>query len=280
MRVKRLRFILIALAVPAALLLGLHELGGTPISKGYDTGFEWRADPNNKRLILAADPEGNMTCWLSLELPQNLGPFTAETSTGTQLKASVNILQNSKPGIAITKNTQNSRDPFDWPSGVTLFLYVQSQQAGSLAIGDWYVFPSNKAYDSRSRSNWRSLLFKASIVLFGLALIGAVFEGIEKARGKDGARDAFSAEYCLRQLINRVEGDNPEQSEQMRTVLQKLLLEGVELNDALAPLPFSVAKKYSIARRALKNLHNTLESLITGLAARRDQIDRTIIRFS
>jgi hypothetical protein len=81
---KRLRFILIALAVPAALLLGLHELGGTPISKGYDTGFEWRADPNNKRLILAADPEGNMTCWLSLELPQNLGPFTAETSTGTQ----------------------------------------------------------------------------------------------------------------------------------------------------------------------------------------------------
>ena len=32
------------LGAPALLLLGVHEFAGTPISKGYETGFEWHAD--------------------------------------------------------------------------------------------------------------------------------------------------------------------------------------------------------------------------------------------
>jgi hypothetical protein len=39
---KTVRLILIAMAAPALILLGLHEIGGTPLSKGYETGLRGR----------------------------------------------------------------------------------------------------------------------------------------------------------------------------------------------------------------------------------------------
>jgi hypothetical protein len=52
---KKLRVFLMVLAAPAAVLLGMRELGGTPISKGYDTGFEWRAESNGRLIRVSLE---------------------------------------------------------------------------------------------------------------------------------------------------------------------------------------------------------------------------------
>jgi hypothetical protein len=264
---KTLRVILIALGAPALVLLGIHEIGVTPVSKGFDTGFEWRVDPPSNRLVLTADPGGNMTCWLRLKLPAAASLFTAETSTGTRLTVYQQGLEGSAQWVAIVRGGQKPEDPFDWPAGATLYLNPKDKSpAFSLVIADWYVYPTNKTFDSRSRAKWRATLFKISIGLLVPALLGLLLEGIDRARGKEEVREPFSAEYCLRQLIDRVEGDNPGQSGQMRAVLQKVLIEGVDLRDAVAPLPLTPLRKMQVGFKALNSLYTTLRRLDQELA--------------
>ncbi len=49
---RKLRLWLMALVAPAAVLLGLREIGGTWISRGYATGFQWLQEQMNGRLVL------------------------------------------------------------------------------------------------------------------------------------------------------------------------------------------------------------------------------------
>jgi hypothetical protein len=231
-----------------------------------------------------ADPDGNMACWLRLKLPATASAFTAETSTRTRLKAYQQGLQGSAQWVAIVKDGQNPEDPWvaivkvRLASGATLFLHPQDKSsASSLVIADWYVYPTNKTFDSRSRARWRSTIFKISLGLLAFALLGLILEGIDKARGKEEVRGPFSAEYCLRQLINRVEGDNPDQSEQMRAVLQKLLIEGVDLRDAVAPLPLTPLRKIQVGFKALNSLYTTLKRLVLELAKHLDTVQQKLI---
>src|SRR5262245_45606559 len=60
---KTLRRVLIALVAPASLLLGVTQLGGNPISKGYSTGFASNLEAiPTARLTLSTDA-GDLTCW-------------------------------------------------------------------------------------------------------------------------------------------------------------------------------------------------------------------------
>jgi hypothetical protein len=263
---KRLRLIFIALGAPALLLIGVHEFAGTPISKGYETGFEWHVDTVNNRLMLNADAEGNITCWLVLEMPAKITSFKAETSAGTHLRAYQKSLSGSTQMIAIVKDTSAPETPFEWQSGTS--LYISPQDGSSAApseIGDWYVYLSNKTYDSRRRAKWRKVLFRISIVFFIFGLIATTIEAIEKARGKEEPLEPFSAEYCLKQLIMRVEGTDDKQSEQMRTLLQKVLIGGIDLRDATASWQMSTSRKLLLQKKAFKSLQNPLGHLVDDL---------------
>lgn len=262
---KRLRLILMALGAPALLLLGVHEFAGTPVSKGYETGFEWHADPLNNRLVLDADAEGNVICWLVLEMPAKIQGFKAETSAGTHLRTYQKSLNGSSQMVAIVKDTAAPETPFDWPSGTHLFISPQDTSAPSSAIGDWYVYLANKTYDSRERAKWRKTLFRISIVLFIFGLIATTIEAVEKARGKEEPREPFSAEYCLKQLIKRVEGADVKQTQQMQTLLQKVLIEGVDLRDATAPWQMITSRKLILQKKAFKSLEDSLGRLVTDL---------------
>ena len=263
---KRLRLIFMGLGAPALLLLGVHEFAGTPISKGYETGFEWHADPSNNRLVLNADAEGNVTCWLVLQMPAKIQGFKAETSAGTHLRTYQKSVSGSTQMVAIVKDTAAPETAFDWPSGTSLFISPQDPTStSSPAIGDWYVYLANKTYDSRERAKWRKTLFRISIVLFIFGLIATTIEAAEKARGKEEPREPFSAEYCLKQLIKRVEGADAKQSEQIQTLLQKVLIEGVDLRDAVAPWQMSPARKLLLQRKAFKSLQSSLGRLVTDL---------------
>jgi hypothetical protein len=263
---KRLRLILMALGAPALLLLGVHEFAGTPISKGYETGFGWHYDPSNNRLVLDTDAEGNLKCWLVLEMPAKIQRFRAETSAGTRLLVYQKSLNGSTQMVAVIKDTPAPETPFDWPSGTSLFISPQDGTSVPLSgIGDWYVYMANKTYDSRKRAKWRKTLFRISMVLFIFGLIATTIEAVEKARSKEEPREPFSAEYCLKQLIQRVEGADPKQSEQMRTLLQKVLIEGIDLRDAVAPWQMSPARKLLLQRKAFKSLEHSLGRLVTDL---------------
>lgn len=262
---KKLRLILMALGAPALLLLGVHEFAGTPISKGYETGFEWHADPSN-RLVLNADAGGNVTCWLVLEMPAKIQGFKAETSAGTHLRTYQKSLSGSTQMVAIVKDTAAPETPFDWPSGSSLVISPQDgSSAASSVIGDWYVYLSNKTYDSQERTKWRKRIFWISIVLLSFGLIATTIEAVEKARVKEEPREPFSAEYCLKQLIKRVEGADADQTQQMQTLLQKVLIEGVDLRDATAPWQMITSRKLLLQKKAFKSLEDSLGRLVTDL---------------
>jgi len=263
---KILRLVLIALAAPAVILLGVHEIGGTPIAKGYDTGFTWQAELSSARLALNLDTEGNIDCWLRLKMSHPSALY-AETSRGARLRVDRAASQGNDPWVTISKDDPNPAVPFNWPAGVALFLSPQDKAAAPLMIEDWEIYPSNKQKDTRARDKWRKRLFHAGLVLLSLALIGAVLEAVERVRTKGEPREPFSAEYCLKQLIARVEGDNDKQSEQMRTLLQKVLIEGVSSKDAVSSLQLlSRAKELQLAYKAPRRLHATLDRLVRELA--------------
>ncbi|HEY3130683.1 MAG TPA: hypothetical protein VGL91_14600 [Acidobacteriota bacterium] len=242
---KKLRLILIVLAAPAVILLGLHEIGGTPIFKGYDVGFVWQPDPSNVRLALTADPEGNMTCWLRLKVPASSPAFTAETSTNARLRVYRERFQGADQWIAVVKDSQVPQEKFDWPSGAMVFVYPQDKSLSSLTVNDWYVFPSNKNFDSSDRAKWRKTWFHVSIVLLLLSLIGAIFEAVEKVRKKE-TDEPFTPQLCMQLLIHAMEGRNPEESERIRSLLEKVLMQGVPLTDALAPVPLNAVQKQQL----------------------------------
>jgi hypothetical protein len=186
-------------------------------------------------------------------------------------------LNGSTQMVAIVKDTAAPETPFDWPSGTSLFISSQDgTSAPSLAIGDWYVYLANKTYDSRQRSKWRKTLFQISIILFIFGLIATTIEAVEKARGKEGPREPFSAEYCLKQLIKRVEGADAKQSEQMQTLLQKVLIEGSDLRDAVAPWQMSPSRKLLLARKALTSLQGSLIRLVTDLPKYLQEIQKRL----
>lgn len=262
---KLLRKIILALGAIAAVLLGVFKFADTPFSKGSDTDFEWHVDRANNRLLFT-DDAGTVTCWVLLELPARVTAFRAETSSGVRLKAYQRSLQGPMQMVAITKDSQSPETPFDWPSGSSVLIYPQDgSSAASLAVGDWHVYLANKNYDSRDRAKARKIGYGLTILFLVLAIPAVVIEALEKARGKEESREPFSAEYCLKQLINRVEGDSPEQSEQMRTLLQKVLIEGVDSRDAVAPWQMSLRMKASIQTKALRNLQNSLGLLVAEL---------------
>jgi hypothetical protein len=263
---KILRLVLIALAAPAAILLGVHEIGGTPIAKGYDTGFTWRAEPSSHTLALTLDTEGGIDCWLRLKM-LHPAALKAETSRGTHLHVERVAPEGEYAWVTISKEDPNPAVPFNWPAGVSVLLEPQDNSTAQLMIADWEIYPSNKQKDSLARDEWRKKLFHAFLVLLSLALIGAILEAIERVRAKDAPPELFSAEYCLKQLIARVEGDDDKQSEQMRTLLRKVLIEGVDSRDAVNSLQLSSkAKELQITYKAPRTLYDTLDRLVRGLA--------------
>ncbi|HWZ46135.1 MAG TPA: hypothetical protein VNW97_21870 [Candidatus Saccharimonadales bacterium] len=258
---KKLRLILMVLAAPAATLLGLHELGGTPISKGYDTGFHWQADPGNNRLILTIQPEGDLSCWVRLKMSQGNAPFTAKMSTNDQLRVYKETDDGGEQWIAIAKQSQTPQDKFNWTSGAS--LYFSGNDNSALAIHDWYVFSNNKSFDSKQRADWREELFWIAAVLLVLALAGGILEWIDKKQSKPAP---FSPQLCVEGIIADVEGADEAESTSMRSILRRVLIEGTRVDDALVSIQLSDSKKRVLWFKTAGQFRHNLQFLIDELA--------------
>src|SRR6266850_1625876 len=83
--VKKLRIGLMSMIVPAGVLLGLTQLGGTPISSGQNTHFVQQIEYSpSPRLALSTDA-GDLSCWLKLRLPAKAQVLSANLSTDAPL---------------------------------------------------------------------------------------------------------------------------------------------------------------------------------------------------
>jgi hypothetical protein len=257
---RKLRIALMVLAGPAAAIFAVHQFGDTPISRGYDTGFVWRAEPKG-HIVLSIDPDGNMTCWLKLKVPATTGPITAATSGHVPLRVTLQDADAGSQWLSVTKNSTLPEDKFDWASGGTVDIDFGGNTATPEVL-DWYIYPSNKSFDSRERARWRQTWFWISVAFFVLSFAGLVLEGVDKYGAKS---ETLSPQLLLHKLILNIQGKDDEESRRIQSVLEKVLLEGSTVQDALAPLKLSPKEQRIFWIKAAGRFRARLKFVITEL---------------
>jgi hypothetical protein len=123
---KRLRRIILIISAPATLLVGVHEFAGVPISKGYDTGFQWEIAQAGKHLVLSDDADGTINCRVALRLASDDPAPIAKTSADVPLGITVTPESSGVERIEIVKAASHSQEMFPWPSGKTSKSLLES----------------------------------------------------------------------------------------------------------------------------------------------------------
>lgn len=258
---KTLRRLLIGLAAPSALMLGLTQLGGTPIYKGYNTGFTSTLHNSANSTLAIGTDAGDLTCWIRLRVPSHSQSFSANLSTGTPLHVYQHSIQDTDQWIAIVAEGQKREAKFEWPSGAVLSLTATNGE--SITPHDWQVYLSDQAFDSKDRARWRNIVFGFSVFFLLLALAGGTFEAF--AKDKDELPESFTHERCLTALIMSSEGASSQETKWMRSILKKVLLEAVSVVDAIAPIPLRKDKKWALWFKTQNQFRLRLDRLITDL---------------
>ena len=250
-----------AMAVPFGGLITLTQLGGSPIYKGSDTGFDARpADGGSSKLALSTD-SGDLQCLIKLRLPLRSQSFSASLSGGTPLSVYQESVQDGNQWVAISAEGPKREEKFHWPSGAT--LYLTTTNGVSFVPSDWRVYLANQPYDSKDRAIWRKIAVIFSLVFLCLSLTGGILEGL--ARAKEEPRPSFTHERCLNELIMGTEGASEAETEWMRSILRKVLLETMSVADALTPIPLNNVDKWQLWFRTRKQFRSRLKKLITDL---------------
>lgn len=257
---KTLRLILLSLAAPAALLLGLTQLGGTPIHKGCNTGFNAAVEINPTPRVSLSTETGDMTCWVKLKLPATAEPVAASLSTTLPLSVYQESVDGSDQWVAIVAQGPKREEKFKWPSGARLFLNFSNGH--NIAVRDWRVYLSDQAFDSKQRATWRRVGFVLAGICLGLALFGGALEAHARFKGECAA---FTYEQCLKQLICTIEGKTPQHTEWMQSILTKVLLQGIKAKDAITPLPLKGYLKQGLWFSARDQFCSQLDWLISEL---------------
>jgi len=258
---KKLRRFLIAMAVPFGGLITLTQLGGSPIYKGFDTGFEAKpADVSNSKLAISTD-SGDLQCWIRLQLPLRSQSFSASLSDGTPLTVYQESVQGGNQWVAISADGPKHEEKFRWPSGAT--VYLTTVNGVSVMPDDWRVYLADQAYDSKGRAMTRRVALGFSLGFLCLSLTGAILEGLARAKVEPPA--SFTHERCLSELIMGTEGSSEKETEWMRTILRKVLLETMPVADALTPIPLGYVEKMKLWFGLRDQFRSRLKKLITDL---------------
>lgn len=219
------------------------------------------------RLVLSTDT-GDLTCWVKLRIPANVRipanapSFSAKLSTGAHLWVYQDTRDGSDQWIAIVAEGQKPQEKFKWPSGAALSVYSSNNSPGSLTLNDWRVFLSDKDYDSKDRAKWRTWVFRGSVALLILALIGGGLEGLERYSKLTEEVPPFTSQRCIEELIKSTEGATPQETKWMRAILTKVLLRTVSVADALAPLPLEDLQRKRLWFKTRDQFRRGLERLI------------------
>lgn len=265
---KTLRRLLIVLGTVALVLLGITQLGGTPIYKGYDTGFQATTGNTPVPTLVLSTDVGDLTCWLRMRVPATSTPVSASLSNGIPLSVYHESVEGQDQWVAVVADGYKREEKFKWPSGTQLFLTFK--HGDSAALNDWRVYLSDKDFDSRDRTKGRTIAFYFSALCLLLGLVGAGLEAYAKYEGK---ASTFTYERYLEQLILSVEGKDAQETEWMQSILKKVSLQGVSAEDAIAPLPLKEEyQKQRIWFKARENFNRRLDWLILELSKDQEEL--------
>jgi hypothetical protein len=257
---KNLRLALIVLGALAVILLGITQLGGTPIYKGYDTGFKATATNNPMPTLTLSNSAGDLNCWLEMKLPASSTPVAASMSNNVQLSVYHEGLDGSDQWIAIVAQGFKREEKFNWPAGTRIFITFK--HGDSVGLSDWRAYLGDKDLDSQSRAKWRTVAFYIGIAFLAVGLAGTALEVYDRNQSKVSP---FTHERGLEQLILNVEGKSPQETKWMQSILTKVLLLRVSPKIAIASLPLKNLKDYQklfIWFRARDQFLQQLTSLI------------------
>jgi hypothetical protein len=259
--VKILRRLLIVLAVPAAALLGLKEIGGTPLSKGTDTGFTWhRAAPSGG--LTLSNESGNLTCWIELKIPISNTGYTASLSTTGPLRTYTSSIDGTDQWLAIVTPSARPQDMFLWPAGATLLLVSADPANPDVSLHDWHVDLSDKQPDSQSDAARRKKLFIVGLVCLALSVIGGILEVWDKIQTKS---TPITAQICIEALIQNVTGADKVETERMRAVLTLVLIKRIKVADALRTIPLTPVERQALWFATRSQFRAMLTALIKDL---------------
>jgi hypothetical protein len=119
---------------------------------------------------------------------------------------------------------------FLWPSGRAVNLDFDSEGASAISLEDWEVFLVDKESDSKAKSEWRTLWFWSSLLVFIVYFPTAVWAALS-LRERPPPGDPVHA--CIDALIDQVEGKDKKETAAMRQVLRRVLREGAAIDEAL-----------------------------------------------
>lgn len=259
---KTLGRIFMAVSAVALTVIGLEKVGGVAITSGYDTGFSAvLASPPETGLALTNEAS-NLTCWLRLKVPAQAPPASAKLSTGAPLGVYAEPAAGSERWVQIVAGLK-PQEQFAWPAGTQIIINGAGGNSRGLSVEDWYVYISDKDYDSRGRSRWRTFFFYLTRCLLPFALIGIAIEAYSKYKGE--AAKPFTPQRCVEELINSTEGRNAKETEWMKSILTKVLLEGVPARDALSTIPLKSSLRNALWFRTNSQFRARLNRLIADL---------------
>lgn len=266
-RSRLARIILLSFAAVAGLVLGLDRTGLTPIVPGYDVRFAWgsRQAAGGSELILTSDA-GDLSTWLALRVRvtgQDAGRAQAALSNGQSLTVLPTRLGQDVWSLELSDGKGTGRGvKFDWPSGIEIIVLFPGTSLPGVRLENWEVYLKDKESDSLLRSGRRKRWGWISLGLLMLAAIGAVV-GVWPQRDEP---QPFTSETCIRQVIADVEGRTEEETQQMRSLLRKVLLEGAESREAVEALGLPFSESLQVWFAARRNLIARLKSLIGSLS--------------
>ena len=258
------------LAVPAAVLYGLKEIGGSPIYKGDESGLAIKIQQNPAKLIVTNDLS-DTTCSLRLKLSINAPTYTAVLANSTPL-AVHSIVEEGESGWIELTDTSPVHDKFKWPSGTGIFIFPQSVSAYNLKVEDWHLFRTDKSPDSMSRTNWRNRGFITAIVCLLFALVGGALEAADKLKEKPAetltlAEALFFPKLVEAMIQNVVFPSSEENTQAVRAMLRKVVFQkGVDISAILADAPGTEFEKKLLLSSGVDKLKRQLAGYQEELA--------------
>lgn len=248
-----------ALPAIAAVLFGLDQVGGNPLTPQPDLGLEWesRAVQGQRVLALRAD-SGNLECWIWLQLRcRDAQGLTAKLSDGTPL--AVSSTPSSDRGawiVEISKAGGPRQAKFPWASGTELFLIHDRESMQGARIDDWEVHTASGKDDSKTREIWRRVWFGISLLLL-LSVLAGAFVKEDKP-----PRPAPTPELFIAMAIEGIEGASAQETEKLQALLKDVVLEGARAEDALAAAAGGNRRMWFKARRQFLNrLDHLIETI-------------------
>lgn len=262
-----------ALAVVVALsgsVLALTHLGANPVAPGKDLGISVSVMNPPDGLVLRTD-SGDLTTFVRLTIrPADDHVFTAALENGTAVGVT-SVVNPDGRMLYLHKHNGGSTEKFDWPSGVALRVTRTSAAttATPITVVNWEVFNKDTESDAQGKARRRAIWGWTSTILLLVSAVGAV---VATLASKEDKRRTHDAKACVEDLIEEIQGENPQQTQHIRTYLRKRVLEKASYDEAVRALGLKFARARAVSVKAEMYFSDRLGTLTGDLITIADQL--------